>query len=208
MAQYFKVHPDNPQVRLLSRAALILKQGGVIAYPTDSCFALGCLPGNKGAFARIQSIRRLNRKHSFTLLCPSMATVGTLARPDNTAFRLMKRLTPGPYTFILRASHQVPRYVQHPKKKTIGLRIPAHAALLALLELAGEPLLSTSLILPDNDAPETEPGEIFEKLGRETDLVIDAGPCGTGLTTVIDLTAGKVEVIRQGLGRITNDYLR
>ena len=209
MAQYFKIHPDNPQVRLLNQAALILQQGGVIAYPTDSCYALGCLPDKKSAFERILSIRRLNQKHTnSTLLCSSMTVVGSLARTDNTAFRLMKRLTPGPYTFLLRASHHVPRYIQHPKKKTIGLRIPAHDTLLALLELVGEPLLSTSLILPHSAAPETDPEEISSKLGRAVDLVIDAGPCGTELTTVIDLTSDAAEVVRQGLGRIKNNYLR
>ena len=200
MAQYFKIHPDNPQVRLLNQAALILQQGGVIAYPTDSCYALGCLPGDKSAFERILALRRLSRKHDFTLLCSSMTVVGSLARADTTAFRLMKRLTPGPYTFLLRASRQVPRYIQHPKKKTIGLRIPAHDTLLALLELVQEPLLNTSLILPDNEAPETDPEEICNRLGREVDLVIDAGPCGTELTTVIDLTSESVEIARAGCG--------
>ena len=200
MAQYFKIHPDNPQVRLLNQAALILRQGGVIAYPTDSCFALGCLPANKSAFERILAIRRLNHRHNFTLLCSSMTTVGALAKTDNTAFRLIKRLTPGPYTFLLRASYRVPRYIQHPKKKTIGLRIPAHETLLALLETVAEPLLSTSLVLPDKQAPETDPEQIRNKLGREVDLVIDAGPCGTELTTVIDLTSDTVEIVRQGRG--------
>ncbi len=200
MAQYFKIHPDNPQVRLLNRAALILQQGGVIAYPTDSCYALGCLPGHKTAFNRILSIRRLNQKHNFTLLCASMATVGTLAKADNSAFRLLKRLTPGPWTFLLPASRQVPRYIQHPKKKTIGLRLPAHNTLLALLELLEQPLLSTSLILPQRDLPETDPEEIFEQLGAELDLVIDAGPCGAELTTVIDLTSDSMEIVRQGRG--------
>ena len=202
MAQYFKIHPDNPQVRLLNQAALILQQGGVVVYPTDSCFALGCLPGNKSAFERILSIRRLNHKHNFTLLCSSMTTVGSLAKTDNTAFRLIKRLTPGPYTFLLRASHQVPRYIQHPKKKTIGIRIPAHETLLALLELIAEPLLSTSMILPGNDAPETDAEEICGILGREVDLVIDAGPCGAELTTVIDLTSDTVEIVRRGHGQL------
>ncbi len=200
MAQYFKIHPENPQVRLLNQAASILQQGGIIVYPTDSCFALGCLPGNKSAFERILAIRRLNQKHNFTLLCSSMTTVGALAKTDNTAFRLIKRLTPGPYTFILPASHQVPRYIQHPKKKTIGLRIPAHETLLALLELVAEPILSTSLILPDNESPETDAEAISTKLGQEVDLVIDAGPCGMELTTVIDLTSESVEVVRQGRG--------
>ena len=200
MAQYFKIHPENPQVRLLNQAASILQQGGIIVYPTDSCFALGCLPGNKSAFERILAIRRLNQKHNFTLLCSSMTTVGALAKTDNTAFRLIKRLTPGPYTFILPASHQVPRYIQHPKKKTIGLRIPAHETLLALLELVAEPILSTSLILPDNESPETDAEAIGTKLGQEVDLVIDAGPCGMELTTVIDLTSESVEVVRQGRG--------
>ncbi len=200
MAQYFKIHPENPQVRLLNQAVHILQQGGVIVYPTDSCFALGCLPGSKSAFERILSIRRLNHKHNFTLLCSSMTTVGALAKTDNTAFRLIKRLTPGPYTFLLPASHQVPRYIQHPKKKTIGLRIPAHETLLALLELVAEPILSTSLILPDNESPETDAEVISTKLGQEVDLVIDAGPCGMGLTTVIDLTSESVEVVRQGRG--------
>ena len=200
MAQYFKIHPENPQVRLLNQAASILQQGGVIVYPTDSCFALGCLPGNKSAFERILAIRRLNQKHNFTLLCSSMTTVGALAKTDNTAFRLIKRLTPGPYTFLLPASHRVPRYIQHPKKKTIGLRIPAHDTLLALLELVVEPILSTSLILPDNESPETDAEAINTKLGQEVDLVIDAGPCGMELTTVIDLTSESVEVVRQGRG--------
>ena len=200
MAQYFKIHPENPQVRLLNQAASILQQGGVIVYPTDSCFALGCLPGNKSAFERILAIRRLNQKHNFTLLCSSMTTVGALAKTDNTAFRLIKRLTPGPYTFLLPASHRVPRYIQHPKKKTIGLRIPAHETLLALLELVAEPILSTSLILPDNESPETDAEAINTKLGQEVDLVIDAGPCGMELTTVIDLTSESVEVVRQGRG--------
>ena len=202
MAQYFKIHPENPQVRLLNQAASILQQGGVIVYPTDSCFALGCLPGNKSAFERILAIRRLDQKHNFTLLCSSMTTVGALAKTDNTAFRLIKRLTPGPYTFLLPASHQVPRYIQHPKKKTIGLRIPAHETLLALLELVAEPILSSSLILPDNEAPETDAEAISSKLGQEVDLVIDAGPCGMELTTVIDLTSESVEVVRQGRGSL------
>ena len=202
MAQYFKIHPENPQVRLLNQAASILQQGGVIVYPTDSCFALGCLPGNKSAFERILAIRRLDQKHNFTLLCSSMTTVGALAKTDNTAFRLIKRLTPGPYTFLLPASHQVPRYIQHPKKKTIGLRIPAHETLLALLELVAEPILSTSLILPDNESPETDAEAISSKLGQEVDLVIDAGPCGMELTTVIDLTSESVEVVRQGRGSL------
>ena len=200
MAQYFKIHPDNPQVRLLNQAAQILQQGGVIAYPTDSCFALGCLPGHKSAFERILTIRRLNHRHNFTLLCSSMKTVGALAQTDNTAFRLIKRLTPGPYTFLLRASHRVPRYIQHPKKKTVGLRIPAHETLLALLETVAEPLLNTSLILPDQPIPETDPEQIRTILGSEVDLVIDAGPCGTELTTVIDLTSDTVEIIRSGRG--------
>ena len=190
-------------MRLLNQAALILQQGGVIAYPTDSCYALGCLPDKKGAFTRILSIRRLNQKHNFTLLCSSMTVVGSLARTDTAAFRLMKRLTPGPYTFLLRASHHVPRYIQHPKKKTIGLRIPAHGTLLALLGMAGEPLLSTSLILPQS-VPRPRPmgNRSAARLGREVDLVIDAGPCGTELTTVIDLTSDAVEVVRQGLGSL------
>ena len=200
MSQYFKIHPDNPQVRLLNQAALVLQQGGVIVYPTDSCFALGCLPGNKSAFERILSIRRLNHRHNFTLLCSSMTTVGALAIMDNTAFRLIKRLTPGPYTFLLRASQQVPRYIQHPKKKIIGLRIPAHNTLLALLQLVAEPLLSTSLILPENNAPETDPDAILSKLGGQVDLVVDAGSGGEELTTVIDLTSDTVEITRQGRG--------
>ncbi|MCY4153949.1 MAG: L-threonylcarbamoyladenylate synthase [Gammaproteobacteria bacterium] len=198
MAQYFKIHPHNPQARLLRQAALILQQGGVIAYPTDSCYALGCLPRHKSAFARILAIRRLNQKHNFTLLCASMTTVGALAKADNHAFRLMKRLTPGPCTFLLPASRQVPRYVQHPKKKTIGLRLPAHNTLLALLELLEQPLLSTSLILPGNTAPETDPEAINDKLGAELELIIEAGPCGTELTTVIDLTSAGMEIVRRG----------
>ncbi len=202
MAQYFKIHPDNPQVRLLNQAVLILQQGGVIAYPTDSCYALGCLPHRKSAFAKILTIRRLTQKHNFTLLCSSMTVMGSLARADNTAFRLIKRLTPGPYTFLLRASRDVPRYLQHPKKKTIGFRIPSHATLLALLELLGEPLLSTSLILPHSAAPETDPEEICARLGQEIDLVIDAGPSGADLTSVIDLTSEPINILREGRGDV------
>jgi len=202
MAQYFKIHPVNPQPRLIGQAAAILRNGGVAAYPTDSCYALGCLPGDKAAVDRIIRIRRLDPKHHMTLLCRDLSEIGTMVRLDNSAFRLLKKLTPGPYTFLLRASRDVPRRLQHARSKTIGIRVPDNAIDLALLEALGEPLLSTSLILPGNSAPETGAEVIEAELGKHLDLVIEGGPVGTEQTTVIDLSGEEPVIVRRGKGDV------
>ena len=201
MSQYFRIHPDNPQQRLVGQAAAILRQGGVIAYPTDSCYALGCLAGDKSAVQRIIRIRELPPDHLFTILCGDLSGIGTLARIDNTAFRLIKAHVPGPYTFVLKATREVPKNLQH-RRRTIGLRVPDNRICQALLDALGEPLLSTSLILPGRDAPESDPQEIRERIGRQLDLVIDGGAIGTDMTTIIDLSGDSPEIIRQGKGAV------
>lgn len=203
MAQYFKIHPDNPQQRLIDQAAAILRRGGVAAYPTDSCYALGCLYSNKAAIDRIKHIRQLDEKHHLTLLCRDLTEIGSFARLDNSAFRLIKSLTPGPYTFLLQASRDVPRRLQHPHRKTIGLRIPDNRIALALLETLGEPMLSTSLILPDSEQPETDVEQIKAKLGKRIDVIIDGGGGEPEQTSVVDLAGAAPEVVRQGKGDIS-----
>ena len=202
MAQYFDVHPDNPQARLIGQAAAILRHDGVIAYPTDSCYALGCLAGNKSAVERIVRIRRLNPKHNMTLVCRDLSEIANFAKLDNAAFRLIKSLTPGPYTFLLKASRDVPRRLQHPQKKTIGLRVPDNRIALALLEALGEPMVSTSLILPEREEPETDMRATEAQLGKLVDLIIDGGAGSLDSTTVIDLVSGEPQVVRQGKGDI------
>jgi len=203
MAQYFKIHPDNPQARLIGQAAAILRQGGVVAYPTDSCYALGCLLDSRSALERIVRIRGLDPHHNFTVICPDLSGLGLLAKVSNSAFRLIKGLTPGPYTFLLQATREVPKRLQNPKRKTIGLRIPDNRICLDLLETLGEPILSTSLVLAGNDAPENDPELIRDKLGKVIDLVIDGGMIGTDETTIVDLTADAPEVVREGKGDIS-----
>lgn len=200
MAQYFVIHPTHPQPRLLTRAAEIVRGGGVIAYPTDSCYALGCHVGDKGAMERLRRIRRVDERHHFTLMCRDLSELGTYARVDNAQYRLLRALTPGSYTFILVATKDLPRRILHPRRKTIGLRVPDHAVALALLAELGEPLLSTTLMLPGDDAPLGDAGEIRTRLEREVDLVLDGGPCGTEPTTVVDLTGAAPEVVRAGKG--------
>lgn len=202
MAQFFRIHPDTPQPRLVNQAAAIFRSGGVVAYPTDSCYALGCLPGEKTAVDRIIRIRRLDPRHHMTLICRDLSEIGLLAKVDNSAFRLLKALTPGPYTFLLRAGRDIPRRLQHERKKTIGIRIPDNAVTLALLAALGEPLLSTSLILPGRDGPETEAEAILDKIGHQLDLVIEGGPTGSEQTTVIDLSGDEPEVVRRGKGEV------
>lgn len=204
MAQYFKIHPDNPQPRLIGQAAAILRGGGVAAYPTDSCYALGCLPGDKAAAERIIRIRRLDPRHHMTLLCRDLSEIGVMVRLDNSAFRLVRKLTPGPYTFLLRAGSDVPRRLQHARRRTIGIRVPDNAVVLALLESLGEPLLSTSLILPGRDLPETDPESIAAGLGSQIDLVIESGAAGTEQTTVIDLSGDAPVVVREGKGEVAD----
>jgi len=203
MAQYFKIHPDNPQARLIGQAAAILRQGGVVAYPTDSCYALGCLLDSRPALERIVRIRGLDPHHNFTVICPDLSGLGLLAKVSNSAFRLIKGLTPGPYTFLLQATREVPKRLQNPKRKTIGLRIPDNRICLDLLETLGEPILSTSLVLAGNDAPENDPELIRDKLGKVIELVIDGGMIGTDETTIVDLSADEPVVVREGKGDIS-----
>lgn len=200
MSQFFQIHPQNPQQRLLQQAVAILRSDGVIAYPTDSAYALGCRLGNKVGADRIRLIRRLDDRHNFTLVCRDLAEISTYAKFDNSMFRLLKSHTPGAYTFILPATGEVPRRLQHPKRKTIGIRVPDHRIVQALLEELGEPLMSTSLILPGETEPMIDPYEIRQLLEHQLDLVIDGGFCGLEPTTVVDLTNEMPQVIRVGRG--------
>ena len=200
MAQYFEIHPDNPQQRLINQAVEIINRGGVIAYPTDSSYALGCLIGDKQALDRIRAIRRVDAKHNFTLVCRDLSELSIYAKVENNVYRLLKHFTPGAYTFILKATGEVPRRLQNPKRKTIGIRVPDNNISLALLDLLDQPLMSSTLILPDDDHPLSDPDEIREKLGKQVDLIIDGGFCGLEATTVVDMVSGAPEVIRVGKG--------
>jgi tRNA threonylcarbamoyl adenosine modification protein (Sua5/YciO/YrdC/YwlC family) len=202
MAQFFSIHPQNPQARLLKQAVTILHGGGVIVYPTDSCYALGCQIGNKDAMERIRTIRQVDEHHHFTLVCRDLAEISNYAKVDNSQYRLLKANTPGSYTFILQASREVPRRLQHPKRHTIGLRIPDHPVTHALLSELDEPLLSSTLILPGDELPLNDAEEIRERLEHHVDLVIDAGPCGIDMTTVIDLTNDAPGLVREGKGSL------
>ncbi|WP_295404887.1 L-threonylcarbamoyladenylate synthase [uncultured Thiocystis sp.] len=203
MAQFFQIHPENPQARLVRRTVEILLEGGVVVYPTDSSYALGCQIGEKSAMERIRRIRRLDDKHNFTLVCRDLSEITTYARIDNQAFRLLKTLTPGPYTFIHEATKQVPRRLLHPKRKAIGIRVPDHEICRALLTELNQPILSTTLILPDDDQPLTDPYEMRELLDKHVDLVIDGGFCGLEPTTVVDMTADPPALVRLGKGDAT-----
>lgn len=198
--QYVEIHPENPQERLLARAAAIVQQGGVIAYPTDSCYALGCHIGEKEAMERILRLRQLPPDHHFTLICRDLSDIATHARVDNQAYRLLRSLTPGAYTFILAASREVPRRLQNPRRRTVGIRVPDHPVVRGLLDLVGQPLMSVTLIEPGEDLPLSDPQDIREKLGRQVDLILDGGSCGHEATTIIDLTGEVPEVVRQGKG--------
>ncbi len=202
MAQFFTIHPQNPQARLLRQAVSILHDGGIIIYPTDSCYALGCQIGNKDAMERIRTIRQVDEHHHFTLVCRDLAEISNYAKVDNIQYRLLKACTPGNYTFILKASREVPRRLQHPKRQTIGLRIPDHPVVHALLSELNEPLLSSTLILPGDDLPLNDAEEIRQRLERQVDLIIDAGSCGVDMTTVIDLTGEAPELVRAGKGSL------
>lgn len=200
MARYFDVHPDNPQPRLIQQVVEIIRAGGLIVYPTDSCFALGCQLGNKEGLDRIREIRRLDDSHHFTLVCHDFAQLGQFVRINNTVFRLIKSATPGSFTFILPATKEVPRRLMHPRQKTVGVRIPDHRVAQALVAELGEPILSSTLILPGQEEPMTQGWEIKERLDHQVDAVVDSGDCGTEPTTVVDLSGDEPEVVRQGAG--------
>lgn len=200
MAKYFDVHPDNPQRRSIDQVVGILADGGLIAYPTDSCFALGCQLGNKDGIDRIRTIRHLDDRHHFTLVCRDFAQLGQFVHVNNTVFRAIKASTPGSYTFILPATKEVPRRLLHPKKKTVGVRIPDHVVTQSLLAELGEPILSSTLLLPDREEPLTQGWEIKEELDHVLDAVIDSGECGTEPTTVVDFSEDEPEVVRRGAG--------
>ncbi len=200
MAQHFDVHPADPQPRIIAKIADIVRAGGVIAYPTDSCYALGCQLGNIDGTARIRSIRHLDERHHLTLVCLDFAQLGQFARVSNPVFRAVKAATPGSYTFILPATKEVPRRLQHPGKKTVGVRIPRHVVAQALLAELGEPLVSSTLLLPGRDEPMTQGWEIADELRDVVDAVIDSGDCGTEPTTVIDLSQDEPEILRRGAG--------
>jgi len=203
MARYFDVHPDNPQPRSIGQVVQLLNQDGLIAYPTDSCFALGCQLGNRAGLDRIRAIRQLDDQHQFTLMCGSFAQLGQLVQLDNAVFRAVKAATPGQYTFILPATREVPRRLLHPRKKTVGVRIPEHVVVRELLEELGEPLVSSTLLLPGHEEPMTSGWEIKELLDHAVDAVLDSGECGVEPTTVIDLSEGEPEIIRSGAGDVT-----
>jgi tRNA threonylcarbamoyl adenosine modification protein (Sua5/YciO/YrdC/YwlC family) len=200
LAQLFTIHPENPQPRLIRQAAEIVRGGGVIVYPTDSCCALGCKLGDKAAMERIRAIREVDERHHLTLVCRDLAEIGQYARIDNAQFRLLKATTPGSYTFILQATREVPKRLLHPSRRTIGLRVPDHKVAQALLDELGEPLLSSTLMLPGDELPLNDPDEIRERLERRIELVIDAGPCGIEPTTVVDLTGDTPVITRVGKG--------
>jgi tRNA threonylcarbamoyl adenosine modification protein (Sua5/YciO/YrdC/YwlC family) len=202
MSQFFQIHPDNPQARLIRQAADIIRSGGVVVYPTDSAYALGCHIGDKTALDRIRRIRDLDNRHNFTLVCRDLSEIATYARVDNTAYRLLKHSTPGPYTFILKATSEVPKRLMHPKRKTVGLRVPDNAIAAALLEDLGEPLMSVTLIMPGDEYPLIDPYDIRKTLEQSVDLVIDGGYCGMEATTVVDLADDSPLILRAGKGDI------
>ncbi len=203
MAQFFQIHPENPQARLVRRTVEILLEGGVIVYPTDSSYALGCQIGEKSAMERIRRIRRLDDKHNFTLVCRDLSEIATYAKIDDQAYRMLKSLTPGAYTFIHEATKQVPRRLLHPKRKAIGMRVPDNEICRALLSELNQPILSTTLILADDDQPLTDPYEMREILDKHVDLVIDGGFCGLEPTTVVDMMADPPALVRRGKGDST-----
>ena len=203
MSQFYQIHPENPQARLIRNAVDIIHNGGVVVYPTDSGYALGCHIGDKTALDRIRRIRKLDDKHNFTLVCRDLSEIATYAKVNNTSYRLLRHTTPGAYTFILHATSEVPRRLMHPKRKTVGLRVPDNAIAAALLADLGEPLMSVTLIMPGDEFPLTDPYDIRETLEHEVDLVIDGGYCGMEPTTVVDLTDDRSVILRTGKGDVT-----
>ena len=200
MSDYLSIHPENPQQRLIAKAAEVVRKGGVIAYPTDSVYAIGCHIGDKHAMDRIRSIRQVDKNHNFTLMCRDLSELASYARVDNSAFRSLKAQTPGPFTFILPATSEVPRRLMHPKRKTIGLRVPDSPIVQALLAELGEPMMSVTLIMPGDEYPLSDPYDIRAALEAHVDVLIDGGHCGLEPTTVVDMTGPVPEVTRQGMG--------
>lgn len=200
MTQFFSIHPDNPQARLLRQAVHIIKLGGLVVYPTDSGYALGCQLGDVAALKRIRALRQLDESHNMTLICHDLSVLGTYAQVSNSVFRLLKAFTPGPYTFILKATREVPRRMLHPRRRTLGLRVPDNLIASALLEILEEPLMSTTLSLPDANAPLAEPAAIRDILGKRVDLIIDGGSCSPDPTTMVDLTGEYPVILRYGKG--------
>jgi tRNA threonylcarbamoyl adenosine modification protein (Sua5/YciO/YrdC/YwlC family) len=203
MTQRFQVHPENPQLRLIRQATKLLQDGGLIVYPTDSSYALGCHLGDRAAAERIERLRQTGRDHNFTLVCRDLSEIATYARVDNSTYRLLRSLTPGPYTFILPATREVPRRLQNPKRQTIGIRVPDHPVPAALLAELGEPLMSSTLLMPGDEVPLSDPDEIMQVLQGRIDLLIDSGHCGVEPSTVIDLTGDTPVVVRRGKGPTT-----
>lgn len=202
MAQFFTLHPEHPQPRLIRQAAEIMRGGGLVAFPTDSAYALGGVTGDADLLQRIRRIREVDERHHFTLMVRDLSEIATFARVDNAQYRLLKATTPGPYTFILEGTKELPRRVLHPKRKTIGLRVPDHPVVAALLAELEEPILTSTLLLPGDDLPLTDPEDIRERMGKQVDLVIEAGACGPEATTVIDLTSGAPSLVRAGRGEL------
>lgn len=206
MSQFFSIHPDNPQHRLVRQATEIIRQGGIVVYPTDSAYALGCHIGDKKALDKIRQIRQLDKNHNFTLMCRDLSELAVYAKVGNQLYRSIKAHTPGPYTFILDATSEVPRRLMHPKRKTIGLRVPDNAIALALLEDLGEPIMSVTLIMPGDEYPLTDPYDIRDLLEHHVDLIVEGGYCGLEPTTVVDLSGDEPVIIRQGVGSF-DDFL-
>ncbi|MFT4172250.1 MAG: L-threonylcarbamoyladenylate synthase [Rhodocyclaceae bacterium] len=200
MSQYFELHPLNPQPRLIRQAVSMLREGGLLAVPTDAAYSLVGHTGDAKVLDRIRRIRGVDERHHFTLLCCDLKQIATYARVDNAQYRLLKAVTPGPYTFILEGTKELPRRVLHPKRKTIGLRVPDHPVMNLLLEEMGEPLIASTVLLPDDEHPLTEAADISARIGHDVDLIIDAGACGMDMTTVVDLSSGTPEVLREGKG--------
>lgn len=202
MAEYLQIHPENPQPRLVARVAERLREGAVIAYPTDSSYALGCATGDKPAIERIRRLRGFGREHYFTLMCRDLSEIANYAKVENANFRLLKSATPGPYTFVLPATRQVPRWLWHPKRKTIGIRVPTHRTARAIVEALDEPMMSVTLLLPGDELPLSEPVDVEERLGNDVDLIVDSGACHVDPTTVLDLTGAVPRVLREGRGSL------
>ena len=204
MAQYLEIHPKNPQLRLIRQAVEIVREGGVIAYPTDSCYALGCHVGDKEALERIRRIRQADKNHHFTLVCRDLAEIARFAQVDTWQFRLLKAYTPGPFTFLLAATRETPKRLQHPKRRTIGIRVPDHPVPHLLLAELGEPMMSSTLLLPGEETPLTDGEQILERLGGVVDAILDGGHCGIEPTTVVDLAVSPPVILRQGKGQIAS----